>query len=104
MSYPYEMARLTSDELDQALAGLAGWERDGDAIRRRFSFPGFPEAIGYVVRVAFAAEAADHHPDLLVEYKRVTVRYWTHTDGGVTAKDVEGARAADALASAAGGR
>ena len=98
------MKRLTDEEIARELMGLPAWERDGDAIRRRFAFPGFPEALAYVIRIGFAAEAADHHPDLLIEYKRVTVRYWTHTERGVTSKDLEGARTADAIASAMGGQ
>jgi 4a-hydroxytetrahydrobiopterin dehydratase len=47
--------------------------------------------------VAFDAEAADHHPDILITYKRVTLTFSTHSDGGLTEKDFEGARQADAL-------
>jgi 4a-hydroxytetrahydrobiopterin dehydratase len=52
------------------------------------------------MRLAFDAEAADHHPDLLVSYKRVTVTWSTHSEGGVTEKDVAGARQADVIARA----
>jgi 4a-hydroxytetrahydrobiopterin dehydratase len=51
-----------------------------------------------VTRLAFDAEAADHHPDILISYKRVTLTYSTHSEGGLTQKDVDGARKADALA------
>jgi 4a-hydroxytetrahydrobiopterin dehydratase len=89
------MPKLTEDAIREGLAGLHGWERQGDAIVRTFTFAGFPEAIAFVVRLGFAAESADHHPDLLVNYKRVTVTYTTHSDGGLTAKDFEGARTAE---------
>lgn len=92
------MDRLTDEEIAQGLSGLQGWERDGQAIRKQFGFAGFPDAVAFVVRLGFAAEAADHHPDLLVSYRRVTVSYSTHSAGGLTAKDFEGARAADGIA------
>jgi 4a-hydroxytetrahydrobiopterin dehydratase len=98
------MARLTSAEVDSALKTLPGWARDGDGILRKFTFEGFPDAVAFVVRVGFSAEAVDHHPDMLVNYKRVTLTYSTHSEGGLTQKDMDGARAADAIAGAMGSR
>jgi 4a-hydroxytetrahydrobiopterin dehydratase len=92
------------ENLDNALGELTGWERDGDAIRRKFTFAGFPDAVAFVVRVGFAAEGVDHHPDILVNYKRVTLTYTTHSEGGLTMKDVEGARTADTIAAAMGAK
>jgi 4a-hydroxytetrahydrobiopterin dehydratase len=92
------MAKLTGAEIEQALRGLAGWTREGDAIRRQFTFASFPDAVAFVGRLAFDAEAADHHPDIAINYKRVTLTYSTHSEGGLTQKDVDGARTADALA------
>lgn len=92
------MAKLAADEVQRRMADLTSWRLDEDVIRKQFTFAGFPEAIAFVVRLAFAAEAADHHPDLLVNYKRVTVSYSTHSEGGLTAKDFDGARTADAIA------
>jgi 4a-hydroxytetrahydrobiopterin dehydratase len=83
---------------------LPGWELDGDAIRRRLTFGDFPQAVSFVARLAFVAEAADHHPDILVSYKRVTLTYSTHSEGGLTPKDFEGATAANTLATAFGGK
>ena len=65
---------------------------DDNALVRQFTFPSFPDAIAFVTRLAFDAEAADHHPDLTVQYKRVTVTWSTHSEGGVTAKDFDGRR------------
>jgi 4a-hydroxytetrahydrobiopterin dehydratase len=96
------MARLTSEQVATELRGLPGWERDGETIRRKFTFAGFADAVAFVVRMGFDAEAADHHPDILVNYKRVTLTYSTHSEGGLTAKDIEGARTADKLARLAG--
>jgi len=52
-----------------------------------------------VTRLAFDAEAADHHPDILINYKRVTVTFSTHSEQGLTQKDFDGARMVDAIAS-----
>ena len=92
------MAKLTRDEIQQRLKGLSGWTLEGDAIRKQYTFAGFPEAIAFVNRLAPEAEAADHHPDILINYKRVTLNYSTHSKGGVTIKDFEGAATADRLA------
>jgi 4a-hydroxytetrahydrobiopterin dehydratase len=92
------MPRLSDADIEDALATLPGWSRQGEALERLFTFPSFPDAVAFVVRLGFAAEAADHHPDLIVNYRRVTVRYSTHSAGGITEKDVEGARTADRLA------
>jgi 4a-hydroxytetrahydrobiopterin dehydratase len=92
------MARLSDSDIESQLSGLPGWRREGQAIVRQFTFAGFPDAIAFVTRLAFDAEAADHHPDLAVSYKRVTVTWSTHSDGGITEKDIAGARQADAAA------
>ena len=89
--------KLTRSEAQERLKTLTGWALDGDAIRKQFTFAGFPEAIAFVNRLAPRAEAADHHPDILINYKRVTLTYSTHSEGGLTAKDFEGASVADGL-------
>lgn len=90
--------RLSEDEIRAGLSSLSGWTREGDAITKQFTFGGFPDAIAFATRLAFDAEAADHHPDLAINYKRVTLTYSTHSEGGLTAKDIEGAQAADRIA------
>ena len=90
--------KLTAAETDQALQGLPGWTRQGDAIVRQFTFSSFRDAIAFVTRLAFDAEAADHHPDLAINYKRVTVTWSTHDAGGVTRKDVDGVKATNSVA------
>ena len=89
------MPLLSDAEVDTALASLPGWTREGNAIRKTFAFAGFPEAVAFVARLVPGAEAADHHPDLTINYRRVTVAYTTHSAGGLTAKDVAGARIAE---------
>jgi 4a-hydroxytetrahydrobiopterin dehydratase len=97
------MTTINSTEAQQRLQKLSGWTLDGAAIRRQFTFGGFPEAVAFVVRVGFAAEAVDHHPDILVNYKRVTLTYSTHSAGGLTEKDFAGAEEATRIAAALGG-
>jgi 4a-hydroxytetrahydrobiopterin dehydratase len=88
---------FTPQEVQAQLAALPGWRAEGNTIVRTFTFGSFPDAIAFVTRLAFEAEAADHHPDLFVNYKRVTVTWSTHSDGGVTEKDLTGARQADGI-------
>ena len=90
--------RLTDQEIQTQLQQLNGWSREQDAIGKQFTLASFPDAIAFVTRLAFDAEAADHHPDILINYKRVTLTYSTHSEGGLTQKDFDGARTADALA------
>ena len=92
------MPKLSHTEAEQRLKGLNGWTLDGDAIRKQYTFAGFPEAVAFVDRLAPEVEAADHHPDILINYKRVTLTYSTHSEGGLTVKDFEGAATADRLA------
>ena len=98
------MAKIAAESARHLLQKLPGWQLDGEAIRRQFTFPGFPDAVAFIVRLGFTAEAADHHPDLLINYKRVTVTYSTHSEGGLTAKDFDGAAAATAIAAAMGAK
>jgi len=97
------MALIAPEELTRRVQELPGWTLEGAALRRMFTFRGFPDAVAFIVRLGFVAEAADHHPDLLVNYKRVTVTYSTHSEGGVTQKDFAGARTADDVARTLGG-
>ena len=92
------MALLAREEIDAALRDLPGWHHGDGAIVKQFTFEGFPEAVAFVSRLVPGSEAADHHPDLAVSYRRVTVTFTTHSEGGVTAKDIAGARLADSCA------
>ena len=92
------MAVLMNEEVDRRLGDLTGWKREGSAIVKQFTFAGFPEAVAFVSRLVPGAEAADHHPDLTINYRRVTVSYSTHSDGGITEKDFAGAKNAERAA------
>jgi 4a-hydroxytetrahydrobiopterin dehydratase len=81
------MAKLTSEEIATKLKALAGWGYKDNAISKRFQFKSFMDGIHFIGKVAEIAEAADHHPDILVNYTRVTFICSTHDQGGATEKD-----------------
>ena len=82
------MAVLTDFEIQQALAGLHGWQRSGIAILRVFQFPDFKAAMQFVNKIAEAAEQANHHPDIDIRYNKVTMLLVSHDSGGVTQRDI----------------
>lgn len=85
---------LTADEISAALAELSGWRYDDDRLRKSFRFKNFREAMSFIVRLAFEAEKAGHHPELFNVYATVDVALTTHDAGGrVSHKDVGLARA-----------
>ena len=80
---------LSSAEIADALRVLPEWKAENDALAKTFKFGSFREALSFMVRVGFEAEAMDHHPDWTNVYNRVAVRLNTHDAGGkITAKDV----------------
>ena len=79
---------LTDDQVDAALSGLDGWDRVDGTLRRSVKFPAFLAGIEAVRRVAERAEAADHHPDIDIRWRTVTFTLVTHSEGGITDKDV----------------
>jgi len=89
---------LSDDAVAVALATVSGWSGDHRAIRRTVECPSFPAAIAFVDRIAVAAEAADHHPDIDVRWRTVHLVLSTHSAGGVTRKDLDLAAEIDALA------
>lgn len=94
------MARLQTAEIERRLGALPGWEFKDNAIRKLYRFKEFMDGIRFLNRVAEMAEAADHHPDVQINYTRITFCCSTHSEGGVTEKDlrlaaqIEGAFAA----------
>ncbi len=84
---------LSAPQITAALAGLPGWKHRRKALEKEFKFGSFREAFSFMARIAFEAEAADHHPEWTNVYNRVVIRLATHDAGGVvTAKDVALAR------------
>lgn len=76
---------------------MSQWSRTDRALTRTFSLASFPDAIAFTTRLGFYAESVDHHPDILISYKKVTVTWSTHDAGGVTQKDEDAAVATDQL-------
>lgn len=90
---------LSDADVDAALRSLPGWVHEDRALRKRFTFGAFPEAISFITRVAFEAERLDHHPELRNVYVTVDVTLTTHDAGNrVTARDVELARRIQTIA------
>lgn len=83
------MALLTPDELSEFTATYPDWELDDNSIVRSFQFAGFAEAMAFVTRVALLAEKADHHPDIDIRWNKVMLRLSTHSEGGLTDKDLD---------------
>jgi 4a-hydroxytetrahydrobiopterin dehydratase len=87
--------RLSDDEIAQWLRSHSTWERHGDKILRHFELASFADAIAFVVRVGFLAEAANHHPDLDIRWRNVVVALTTHDAAGLTALDLSMAESID---------
>ncbi len=91
--------KLSDIEVQRELGTLTGWTRKGDSLVKTFTFPTFMGGIGFVDKVALAAEKMDHHPDLDIRYTKIAVTLSTHSAGGITVHDVNLAREMDRLAS-----
>lgn len=91
--------KLTATERQTALTTLSDWafDPDQDAITRQFKFKNFSQAFAFMTQVALLAEKADHHPEWHNVYNQLTVSLSTHSAGGLTQKDVDMAKAIDAL-------
>ncbi|MBV9559923.1 MAG: 4a-hydroxytetrahydrobiopterin dehydratase [Bradyrhizobium sp.] len=96
--------RLSAQARQSALDGLQGWKEVAgrEAIARNFTFRDFNEAFGFMARVALVAEKNDHHPEWRNVYRTVEVVLATHDAGGVTARDIELAKAMNTIASQLG--
>lgn len=79
---------LSASEIELALGKLPGWTSRGNSIERVFQFGNFLEAMEFVNRIAAAAEAANHHPDITINYNKVTLTLVSHDSGGVTQRDI----------------
>ncbi|HEU4393069.1 MAG TPA: 4a-hydroxytetrahydrobiopterin dehydratase [Solirubrobacterales bacterium] len=91
------MALLSDAEVEERLAGLAGWERRGDAIAKEFDRGDFVGSVRFVDSLVGPAEEMGHHPDLEISWATVTVTLSTHSEGGLTAADFELAEKIDGL-------
>lgn len=82
------MATLSDAQIADHLRSLPGWQRDGETITKRYTFPSFLKAIAFINAIAPLAEAANHHPDIANTYNRVSITLSTHDEGGITEKDM----------------
>ncbi|MBX3388787.1 MAG: 4a-hydroxytetrahydrobiopterin dehydratase [Phycisphaeraceae bacterium] len=89
------MPKLSEGQVEEALKAVPEWGESGDAIQRTFQFPDFVRAMGFVDQVAQTAERAQHHPDILIRYNKVTLTLSTHDSGGITEKDFDLAKKCD---------
>ena len=86
------MSLLSDAEISDELGSLAGWEKHENTITKVFKTKNYVDTIGFVNKIALLSERADHHPDLFVQYSKVTVTLSTHSEGGITQKDIKLAR------------
>ena len=93
-------AVLSDADIHQALQRLPGWKQHGQAIERILQFDNFVKAMEFVNQIAEAAEAVNHHPDILINYNKVTLTLTSHDSGGVTQRDVRMAGRINELAPA----
>jgi 4a-hydroxytetrahydrobiopterin dehydratase len=91
------VALLTDAEIEERLAGLSGWKREGEAIEKSFECGDFVGSVRFVESVVRPAEKMNHHPDLAISWDTVTVTISTHSEGGLTAGDFELAAKIDSL-------
>ena len=91
------MALVLDHEIDTFLESHHDWSRSGNELIRMFTFKDFNESMGFVTRIAMAAEKADHHPDIDIRWNQVTLTLSTHSEGGLTINDLDLANTADSL-------
>lgn len=89
------MTLLSEEQIRDRLARLRGWERSGGQIRKVYPFASFAEGMAFANRVAAVAETLDHHPDMLIQYRQVTLTLTSHDAGGLTERDFRFARRID---------
>jgi 4a-hydroxytetrahydrobiopterin dehydratase len=80
--------RLSDLEIQRALGSLPGWARRGDVLTKAYTFRTFADGIGFVQRIARAADKADHHPDIDIRYTKIVITLSTHSAGGITENDL----------------
>ena len=83
------MPKLSADQVTEKLKSLPGWERKGEAIAKQYTFKTFMDGIHFLNRIAEIAEGMDHHPDVTINYRRITFSLSTHDQGGITEKDIK---------------
>jgi len=92
------MARLSDQEIEEALTSCDGWSREGEAIVKEFDRGDFAGSVDFVNAIAPRAEEMNHHPDVNISWSKVKVTITTHSEGGLTQNDFELAHKIDAAA------
>jgi len=105
VQWPYQkgparmrVSKLDGDTIQEQLRGLSEWSIQDGALTKTFAFADFVQAMQFVNRLADAAEAAQHHPDIDIRYSKVTIALTTHDSGGITKNDFALAHKAEAIA------
>jgi 4a-hydroxytetrahydrobiopterin dehydratase len=83
------MTRLSAEKVDEKLASLKGWKREGDFIAKTFKFKTFMDGIRFVNEIAAIAEKLEHHPDIHIVWTTIRLEVQTHDEGGITAYDIK---------------
>jgi 4a-hydroxytetrahydrobiopterin dehydratase len=91
------MAKYSKSEVLARMKSLDGWRLEGEKIKKEYEFSSFPDAMKFVNKVADLAEQADHHPDILINYRRVELTLSTHDEGGITQKDFDLAKQVESV-------
>jgi len=91
------MSTMSKEEIRETLKKMPEWSFAGSAIHKKFAFKSFIAAIAFVNRIAEAAEHANHHPDITINYSQVSISLSTHSESGITQKDFQLAGAIDKI-------
>lgn len=94
------MAAFSNEAIQEGLAKMPGWSYQGKDLHKKFTFKSFLPGIEFVNKIAQAAESANHHPDITINYNVVGISLSTHSEGGVTEKDFTLASLIDQIRSA----
>lgn len=95
---PEVAEKLSEPQIAEKLKECEGWTEINGSIQRTYQFKDFVQAMAFVNQAADLAEQRQHHPDMLIRYNKVTLTLSTHDAGGITAKDFDYAKSADAMA------
>ncbi|CAN5389531.1 4a-hydroxytetrahydrobiopterin dehydratase [soil metagenome] len=92
------MRKLSNEELSSSLAGLPGWKNENNSIVKSFKTFGFPQTMALSSAICGFCQQHDHHPDYLtMKYSELIVSFSTHSEGGITDKDIEMAKEIESL-------
>jgi 4a-hydroxytetrahydrobiopterin dehydratase len=91
------MSLLSDLEIQREIKILAGWIKQGEEISKTYEFKDFVQAVGFVNSVSSLAEQANHHPDIDIRWNKVVLRLTTHSEAGITQKDIALAKQIDSL-------